>query len=129
MKIILDTNFIINCIKEKIDFLDELSFYGKIIVPKQVKQELEKISQNKKSKLKDREAAQVGLQIVSEAGRDIGEINLEKKFVDRGIVKYIEDSESKDYIVATFDKALKKDLKDKIKIIGVRARKKLEFVN
>ena len=117
MRVILDTNFVISCIKQKIHFLDEIPKLlplAEIVVPEQVLSELEKASENKKLKLKDREAAKLALLILQE----VKKIRLEKKFVDRGILEYIKKNPG-DY-VATLDRGLKSQLKNVIIIRGKR---------
>ena len=121
MEVILDTNFIMTCLKEKIDFTDAEKF-GRVVIPEQVIDELEKKS--KEGKVKDRDNAKLALDIIKKKKLEI--IKLERKFVDAGIKRYVSDSQ--DIIVATLDKELKKAVKGKAKILTIRARKKLMLV-
>jgi len=117
MRIILDTNFIISCVKQKIAFLDlipEILLGVEMVVPEQVLKELERVKENKKLKIKDREAAELGLQLVERLNR----IKLEKKFVDKGVLLWLKKN-PEDY-VATLDKELKKSVQ---KVIFIRGRK------
>lgn len=120
MKIILDTNFIISCVKARIDFLSGLAEFGlgEVVVPIQVLAELQRVSLDKKTKIKDREAAKLGLKLVA----SLRKIKLEKKYVDLGIISYIQNH--LDDFVATIDKKLKAKLK---KVIIIRGKKKLEL--
>ncbi len=122
MEVLLDTNFILSCLKEKIDFLQAEQF-GNLVLPLQVIDELRKKAE--KGKRKEREVAKLALDIIQENKGNFKIIKLEKKFVDAGIVKYVQDKEK--IIVATLDKELKKKLKGKTRILTLRARKKLVF--
>ncbi len=44
-QVLLDTNFILNCINQKIDFFEDLAGY-KIIIPQEVINEIKKITEN-----------------------------------------------------------------------------------
>ncbi len=119
-KVLLDTNFILSCLRKKIDFFEEIKFMGlKIIIPNQVINELKKISQSKK-KLRFREEAKLALILLSR--NSFEKIDLENNYVDKGIVKFIEKNPN--YIIATLDAELKKKVKSKLVIRG----KKLEIL-
>jgi rRNA-processing protein FCF1 len=126
MEILTDTNFIITCVKEKIDFrtfADE-NFDEKIewIVPRQVILELEKIRDRKGEKKIDRICASVGLNIIENENFKI--IELEKNpNVDIAIKKYIE---GKNIVLATLDKDLKKRITNRI--LTIRSKKALELI-
>ncbi len=134
VQIILDTNFLITCIKQKIYFeeqIKELIPGAEITVPTQVKNELRKIAGDKgrKYKVEDREAASLALQITE----NMKIINLNGKYADRGIINYCEknsadsaDKSSKIY-VATIDEELIRKLKEqeKVGIIRIRGKKRL----
>ena len=120
MEIILDTSFILTCIKEKIDFLDAERF-GKLLIPKHVIDELENLKEKKKGR--ERERAELALAILKKSG--LKEIDLEKNFVDAGIIKYVQDK--KDIAVATLDRELKKKIKGKTRFLVIKDRKKLEI--
>ncbi len=53
-KVILDTNFIVTCVKQKIDFFEDIKLQGiKILIPKQVIKETENLkTSNAKLSLK-----------------------------------------------------------------------------
>ncbi|MFA5019862.1 MAG: PIN domain-containing protein [Candidatus Pacearchaeota archaeon] len=115
-QIILDTNFLIIAVKNKIDLFESLKEkYGvfEVLIPDLVIQELEKIK-NSKQKLTDRQAAEIVLEVISKNKVKI--INLEKKEADSGIVCYIKNK--KDIYVATLDR----ELKNKIKRANKHAR-------
>lgn len=113
MKILLDTNFVVSCVKNKIDFVsvaDEITD-EKIewIIPFEVMEEIEKLANKQGEKMKDRQAAKIGLEMIKVFSPTI--INIHNKNVDEGIKKYIE---GKDIVLATLDKNLKKKIKNKI---------------
>lgn len=121
-KALLDTNFIINCVKQKIDFMNDIRFMGyKIVIPEEVLGEIKNLENNGK-KLHIRENAKLASKILRE--EDFEMIKLNDYSVDRGILNL--SKEKKDYIVATIDK----DLKFKIKrpILIIRGRKKIEMI-
>lgn len=122
-KIIFDTNFIMTCIKQKIDFLRELEGY-ELVLPKQVIKELENIADNNAKKPEEREIARISLSFLQAFKAKFKEIELEKKFVDLGLERL-----EGQYIVATLDKELQRKLKGKSKFLIIVKRKKLEIVN
>ncbi len=112
-EVILDTNFIITCIKQKIDFFEELKFMGfRIVIPKQVIDELEKLKRNFELK-------------VLEANRDSFKlIRFKKGYVDKGMIEY--SKKNPKAIVATLDRDLKSKIKNPIMVI--RGKKQLEVI-
>lgn len=123
-KIVLDTNFILSCIKQKIDFVNELAGY-ELVLPKQVILELEKIAGDSSQKLSEKELARLALSLIKNFKDKFTEIELKRRFVDLGI----ELLEGQDYIIATLDKELQRKLKGRFKLLIITKRKKLEFVD
>jgi len=120
-QVILDTNFILTCIKQKIDFFKEIELMGsKILIPKQVIQEIKRISDSKK-KFKYREEAKLALRLLEKS--KFKKVDLKSKNTDNGLSKY---SKENDVIVATLDKELKRKIKTPKLII--RGKKKLEII-
>ncbi len=107
-KIILDTNFIISCIRNKIDFFEELVEYH-ILIPKQVLNELKKLN------------AELALKILERNKKSFLVIDFKKRYVDKGIINYVKKDPK--VIVATIDRELKKKLKNPKMVI--RNKKKL----
>jgi len=108
---LLDTNFIITCIKQKIDFFEELYFRGyQIIIPDKVIDELKKLKQTSVLKLLEK--------------NNFKEIILAGKNTDNSIINYA--NKNPEILVATLDKELNNKLKNR-KII-IRGKKKLEVV-
>lgn len=126
MKILLDTNFILSCVKQKIDFfsLAEELFDEKLewVVPKEVLEELKDLTERKKEKVADKQAADLSLQILERAGSE--HIELGNKNVDKGIIDYLKKHQ--DFVLATLDKKLK--LYAGVRILTIRNKKSLEIV-
>jgi rRNA-processing protein FCF1 len=125
MEVILDTNFILTCVKQKIDFFSkgEEVIDGSVewLVPFEVLQELEDISKREGEKTVDKESAKIGLEMTKLIGAKI--INVKNKNVDQGIIDYAKD---KDVIIATLDKEIKK--KSGKSILVIRGLKSLEVI-
>ncbi|VVB83014.1 Uncharacterised protein [uncultured archaeon] len=120
-KVLLDTNFILSCIRKKIDFFSDLKFCGfKILIPAEVVIELEKILKTGGGKFK--EEAKIALSLLKQ--NDFEKINLNTKNVDNGIVKMA--GENKEYIIATLDREIKSKIENQKLVI--RGNGKLEIV-
>lgn len=123
MEILLDTNFILTCVLQKIDFveLSEEMFNEKLnwILPKQVINELKKIEKDLKQKRKFREGAKLSLEILETMNLKIVDLNKNPN-IDIAIKDYISD---KPIVLATNDKGLKKRVKNRI--LSIRGTKSL----
>jgi rRNA-processing protein FCF1 len=117
---VLDTNFILSCIRKKIDFFNEIKFRGiKILIPEEVIKELKNLTE-KGGKTTQKEA-NLALLILSK--NSFEKICLNTKNVDNGIVKIAK--ENPEYIIGTLDKEIKDKIKNPQFII--RGEKKLEI--
>jgi|SRR3989344_3290383 len=109
MQIILDTNFLIYCAKEKMDYIEELSNIlnenYEIVVPEQVVEELKKLKDDKMKKVsgKDKKAADLALQILEK--NKIRKVKAEGHSVDEAIVNL--SKENKKNIVCTLDREVR----------------------
>jgi rRNA-processing protein FCF1 len=118
-KTILDTNFILTCVKQKIDFFEEIKLMGmQILIPNQVINEIKKI-ENSKQKQEVRRNARLALKILEK--NKYKKIDLGKGHVDKKIINYVKNK--KDIVVATLDKELKNKITNPKLII--RGRKKI----
>jgi rRNA-processing protein FCF1 len=118
---ILDTSFILTCVKEKIDFFEWFLHNGiQPLIPKEVIKEIEGIIKSKQ-KLKEKETAVVSLAILEK--NKFKKISLNSKVVDDGIKNFADENPG--FMVATLDKGLKKRLKNKL--IYIRDKTKLEI--
>ena len=117
---ILDTNFIMTCIKQKIDFFEDVTNLGfRILIPTQVINELKKLS------IKN-EGAKLSLKLLKKENDSFEKINLEKygKTTDKRIINFAK--EHFDVVIGTLDKEIK-DKTENNKIV-IRGKKKLEVV-
>jgi len=118
--ILLDTNFILSCVRNKIDFIEELQLSGrKILLPIQVVNELKEIAKKKKYKLK--KEAEFALKLLEHPNFE--KVDLKEKYVDKGIRKFVERNKS--VIVATLDRELKRP---KNRNMVITRKKRIEIV-
>ena len=127
MKILLDTNFIITCAMQKVDFdaimNGQTSEEVKWIVPEEVLQELRGLRFGGKIKIKERNAATIGIEIVTQLGTEVVKLSSTANDVDTKIVNYLR---GKDIVLATLDKNLKSRVKNKI--LTIRNNKNLIII-
>ena len=120
--IILDTNFILTCVRQEIRLFEQFrdSFPGeKIIVPEIVIEELNHLAKNMKLKMSERESADLSLQII---GREnILILDMPEEKADDAIVNYA--AKNPGSIVASLDKGIVKRLKRKAKFLTIRKNK------
>ena len=110
-KAILDTSFILTCVKQKIDFFYWLKMDGiKAIIPEQVLRELGGLG----AKLALKIINMNNFELLKIAGRD----------ADAAIINFAKKNPQ--VIVATLDQGLKKKIRNRKLII--RQKKKLEIV-
>ena len=120
-QVILDTNFILTCVKQKIDFFREIPERGwEILIPIQVIEEIKRVA-NSTKKMKFRDDAKLA-QVILEKN-SFQEIDIKGKYADKGIIKYAEQHPQ--LIVATLDKEIKNKLNNSKLVI--RGKKKLEL--
>lgn len=119
-KVLLDTNFILACVKEKVDFFEYFEMDGfKILIPDKVLSELKRLSVLGKKGIKVR--ADFALKFLNEAG-DFEEVVVKGKYADSAIVNYLRDHQN--VFLATIDEGLRKKVKNKIFVI--KSNKKIE---
>lgn len=89
--------------------------------------ELRKISDDDSAKREDREGAMVALEILkSKRINGIKFPDLNEENTDKAIINFAK--ENKNVVVATLDRELKEILKDKVKILLIRDKKKIEVL-
>lgn len=121
-KVILDTSFILTCVKQKIDFFDYLEMQGfQILIPKEVIGEIENITKSKK-KLRFRNDAELAIKLLKK--HKFKKISLDSKNVDKGIIDFAK--KDSDVIIGTLDSEIKKKAKNQKLVI--REKKRLEIV-
>mgnify|MGYP001585621188 CR=1 FL=1 len=110
-QVILDTSFIITCVRQKIDFFEEIKFMGmEILIPREVIEELKK------------KQAKTALKLIEKSS--FKETSLRTKNVDNGIIKVAK--ENPEMIVATLDAEIKTSVKNHKLVI--RGKKNLEII-
>jgi rRNA-processing protein FCF1 len=121
-EIIVDTNFLITCVKQKIDFFEFAKLNGfKVIIPEQVITELSKIISSKQKK-SVRDNASLSLKMINLIPHK--KINLETRYVDLGIINYLKKNPKT--VVATLDREIQK--KNSGNTLIIRGLKKLEII-
>ncbi len=114
--VILDTSFILTCVRQKIDFFEELKMMGQtILIPKEVVGELAGLVPSKAE-------AELALSIIEK--NKFKEIDLKNKNVDEGLINYAQ--KHKDVFIATLDAEIKKKVPNSNVVI--REKKRLEVI-
>ena len=117
MEVLLDTSFIISCIRKRIDFITQLEEQGfKIKIPKEVIQELKDLRKDSKTSHEDRIAIDVVMEMIN--NKRIKEIQLGTKNVDMGLI----EKGKHGYYIATLDGKIKHDVPKKIVIFTAKGR-------
>ena len=110
-QVILDTSFILSCVRQKIDFFEELEHMGmQITIPEQTIDELMGLG------------AQLALKILGKHKFHL--IKIKGKNADTAIIKFAK--ENPEAIVATLDLDLKKKVKNQKMVI--RGRRQIEII-
>lgn len=128
MEVIIDTNFILSCLKQKIDLfseLDRIFSICQIVIPKKVLDELETLKNRKELTIKERQAADIALQIIEKSREKIKILDL-KGNVDKSIINY--SLSNHDVVTATLDRGIKKHVKGKAKMLTIRNKKRLDLI-
>ena len=120
MEALLDTNFIISCMKEKIDFMSQLEQQGfTVVLPREVFQELKDLKM--KVSHRDREAVSVALTLF--ASKRVKKMTLGKNSVDKGLIM----KGKQGYYIATLDASIRNMIPRRI--IISRASKTITVIN
>ncbi|MEI7718243.1 MAG: PIN domain-containing protein [archaeon] len=126
MKILLDTNFLLTCAKQKVDFAEligeQIDSKLEWIIPEEVIAELEDLSTRKDMKGKDKDAAKLALSLVERLGYESVRVN--NKNVDVGIADFIR---GKNIALATLDKKLKKRVENTI--VTISDKRQVQIIN
>lgn len=123
--IILDTNFILTCIKQKINLFGQLrenfsEYY--VVIPSVVVAELEKLKEDRKLKLAERNAAGLALQLIEKENVKI--IKLEGE-ADDAIVNYALNNKS---VVGSLDNGLRKRVKGRAGFLTIKRKKLIALI-
>lgn len=131
MKIIIDTNFLVSAVRFKIDLFSELQricdFKYTVCIVDGTIDELEKLAET--GKPKDKIAAKISLELIRKKKINITKTpskNKRVKNVDLLILNLIKEG---DFIVATQDKELKREIRKKeVPIIVLRQKKYFKLI-
>lgn len=115
MEVLLDTNFILSCVRKRIDFLDQLEEQGFVVkLPHEVFEELKDI--RKDAKHDDRVAIDFAFELFEK--RKVKKMALGKGKVD---VALIERGKTGTYI-ATLDKAIQREIENVVIVFDAQNR-------
>jgi len=124
MQVILDTNFLIYCAKNKLDYIEELSNLinegFELVVPIQVVNELNKLKEDKWKKVSGKDKLSTDLALKLLKHNKIKIVKPIGKTVDDAIIALADSGPNN--IVCTLDKVMRKTLK---RVILVNRFKKL----
>ena len=117
MEVILDTNFIVSCIRKKIDFLEQLREQGfKVIVLREVLQELKDILRRDGSSREDRLAVNVALELLF--GKRVKHMTIGQGKVDDELIRL----GNMGYYIATLDRVIKRQVPSRVVIFDAQKR-------
>lgn len=109
MEVLLDSSFIISCVKKRIDFISELEGMGfKVLLPKEVFEEIKDLKVN--SDYETRAAVRVALELLKK--RKVAGVTLGDRQVDEGLIEF----GKKGAYIATLDAAIKRSVPNKVVI-------------
>ena len=117
MKVILDTSFVVSCVRDRIDFISQLEAQGfEPVVPREVLQELKDLITKEKMSHDGRVAVGVALEILGK--KRIKKMKLGGKTVDAGLI----EKGRQGYHIATLDKEIKHSVPKKIVIFSAEKK-------
>lgn len=115
MEAILDSSFIISCIRKRIDFLDELKNLGfTAVIPREVLQEMKDLRLRNKSSREDRTAIDIAMEII-EKGK-VKKVGLGEGRVDDALIH----KGKQGIYIATLDRGIKRAVPNKIVILDAK---------
>ncbi len=113
MEAILDSSFIVSCMKKKIDFLSELEEQGfRVVLPREVFQELKDL----RFKVKHDERAAIDAAFDLFIIRKVKKMTLGQDIVDKGLIS----KGKKGAYIATLDKIIKREVPNRIVILDAQ---------
>ena len=113
MEAVLDSSFIISCIRRKIDFLSELEGRGfKVRVPKEVINEIKDLKVRKGQSREVRDAVDALLDMFEQ--RKVRKMSLGKGKVDEELVRLGKEG----IYIATLDNGIKREVPNRIVILS-----------
>jgi len=115
MEVLLDSSFIISCIRERIDFLSQLKDQGfRVKVPREVIQEMKDLRKKSKLSRDSRLAIDVAFGIFEK--EKVKKMKLGGKNVDEGLITRGQEG----YYIATLDGVIKNKIPKKVVIFRAK---------
>ncbi len=115
MEVLLDSSFILSCVKKGIDFMSQLEEQGFIVkVPSEVIDELKDL--RLETRHVEREAIAVALAIFE--NRNVKKMKLGKRKVDEGLIEH----GKKGYYIATLDRDIKRRIPHAVVIFDAQKK-------
>jgi rRNA-processing protein FCF1 len=109
MEVIMDSSFIVSCVRKKISFLEELENLGfKILVPKEVLEEMKDLRKNSKTSHEDRVAIELAFKLLNE--NKVKKTRIGNKKVDLGLI----DKGKMGAYIATLDGEIKRQIPNSV---------------
>lgn len=119
MEVLLDSNFIISCVKRKIDFISELEALGfKVIIPREILQELKDLRLGVSHD--ERMAIDIGTGIIEKA--KLKKIKIGGQKVDDALIDY----GNKGAYIASLDAYIKRSVPNKVTISSAGNKLQIE---
>ena len=113
MEVLLDSNFIITCVKNKIDFIDELRMLGfRVLVAREVIEELKDL----RLQVTHDSRVAIDLAIVILLSKGLEKVRLGKQKVDEGLIA----KGKKGAYIATLDVAIKRLVPNRVTISAAK---------
>jgi rRNA-processing protein FCF1 len=117
VEVILDTNFIISCIRKKIDFYEQLTEQGfKVVFPREVLQELKDVRRKNGTSHEDRIAIDLAMQMIERM--KVKKMSLGQGKVDDWLISKGKEG----YYIATLDAVIKRQVPKRVVIFDAQKR-------
>src|SRR3989344_938855 len=111
MEVVLDSSFILSCIKRRIDFIEELEKEGfRIHVPLSVFQELKDLKKSDKIGREGRANADIAMKMLE--NKKIKKIRIGGRTVDEGLIRKGKEG----VFIATLDREVKRNVPNRVVI-------------
>lgn len=115
MEVLLDTSFIISCMLARIDFISELEAFGfKIVVPREVIQELKDLRFRKGQSHEERASINAALEMIEK--RKLKKVGFGEKKVDEMLIQKGKEG----IYIATLDREIKRKVPNRVVILTAK---------
>ena len=117
MEVLLDSSFVISCVKERVDFLDQLEEQGfRVKIPREVMQEMKDLRKKSKLSRASREAIDVAMRLIEK--RKVKKTSIGDGPVDDWLIKKGQEG----YYIATLDGEIKNKIPNKVVLFRSKGR-------